>query len=311
MNEQRLKSLLQQIRSREITVQAALEEIKHPSYDDLGFAKVDTHRHLRQTIPENPATPFQSAVRFKEIGGTRNSMAAMKDLGTYGVIKAPAGYILEAIKKGPFDLESFGYAMEALILSATRIGLGTCWLGGTFTKSVFARKMEVTPDETVPAVMAFGEIADKRRMTEKIIRWGARASKRKQWQSLFFDRSFGTHLDEKRAGAYRIPLEMVRIGPSGSNKQPWRIVRDFPYFHFYLQRTKGYYERNKRYFGMADMQRIDMGIAMCHFEHTCRALALNGEWIMEDPRIDGLPDLTTYVASYRAMEENAVSSVAI
>ena len=34
-------------------------------------------------------------------------------------------------------------------------------------------------------------------------------------------------------------LEMVRIAPSASNKQPWRVVRDGPAWHFYCQRTPG------------------------------------------------------------------------
>lgn len=256
---------------------------------------------LSRSVSKNSSGPFKSVIRFQRIAGTQESMNAMKGLGTYGFIKAPSGFIVGAVKKGPFDLEDYGYAMETILLSATRIGLGTCWLGGTFTKSVFASKMEAGPDEIVPAVAAFGEIAEKSRMTEKIIRWGARASTRKPWSALFFDRSFHAILGSVEAGPYQTPLEMVRIGPSASNKQPWRIVRDFPFFHFYLQRTSGYYERNKKYFGMADMQRIDMGIAMCHFELTCRELSLKGEWVTDDPRLTNLPELTTYVTSYRAM----------
>ena len=53
---------------------------------------------------------------------------------------------------------------------------------------------------------------------------------------------------------------------------------------------------------MADMQRIDMGIAMCHFELTCRDLDLKGDWSVDDPRMSGLPDLTTYVSSYRVID---------
>ena len=266
-------------------------------------------QRLNQSIPESPATPFQSAIRFRHLIGSQESMEAMKGLGTYGVIKDPAGFIIGAVKKGPFDLESFGYAMESILLSATGLGLGTCWLGGTFTKSLFAGKIEAASDEIVPAVMAFGEIAEKSRMTEKIIRWGARASTRKPWHTLFFDRSFRTPLDANSAGPYQTPLEMVRIGPSGSNKQPWRMVKDAASFHLYLQRTKGYYERNKRYFGMADMQRIDMGIAMLHFDLACRELSLKGEWIREDPKIDDLPDLTTYVASYRPKEAGETAAM--
>jgi len=37
--------------------------------------------------------------------------------------------------RGDKNLEDFGYLMEEAILFATGLGLGTCWLGGSFTKS--------------------------------------------------------------------------------------------------------------------------------------------------------------------------------
>lgn len=52
MDEARLLELLQRIKSNDISVQAALQEMKKSPYDDLGFAKVDMHRHLRQGFPE-------------------------------------------------------------------------------------------------------------------------------------------------------------------------------------------------------------------------------------------------------------------
>jgi hypothetical protein len=71
---------------------------------------------------------------------------------------------------------------------------------------------------------------------------------------------------------------MVRLGPSASNRQPWRIIRDGNDWHFYLRRTPGYGERNTSLLKLADLQRVDMGIAMCHFELTARELGLSGEW---------------------------------
>jgi hypothetical protein len=65
------------------------------------------------------------------------------------------------------------------------------------------------------------------------------ADKRKAWNDLFFDADH-TPLTEMLAGAYAVPLEMVRLGPSASNKQPWRIIRDRDRFDFFLSHTKGY-----------------------------------------------------------------------
>ncbi len=52
MDIQQLHSLLQDVRDRTIDIDSALETLKDLPYQDLGFAKVDTHRHLRLGVPE-------------------------------------------------------------------------------------------------------------------------------------------------------------------------------------------------------------------------------------------------------------------
>jgi len=68
----------------------------------------------------------------------------------------------------------------------------------------------------------------------------------------------------------------VRLAPSASNRQPWRILKEkrSNIFHFYLERAKIYAKAIKR----IDMQKVDMGIAMCHFELAARELGLTGSW---------------------------------
>jgi len=92
---------------------------------------------------------------------------------------------------------------------------------------------------------------------------------------------------------------MVRIGPSASNKQPWRVVRDANAWHFYLHRTPGY---RRGFFqvllDLVDLQRIDLGIAMCHFESSAREAGLQGEWVVDEPPIVKPDGLTEYSASW-------------
>ena len=136
-------------------------------------------------------------------------------------------------------------------------------------------------------------------MIERIIRRGALADRRLDWETLFFHREFGQPLTPEQAGHYAIPLEMVRLGPSASNKQPWRIVADSRGWHFYLQRTSGYREGLlNRMFTQADMQRIDMGIAMCHFELTALEHGMQGHWADSNPGIDRPDGLTEYTRSW-------------
>ena len=52
MDQDQLRALLEQVRSGALEVDAALERMRHLPYEDLGFAKVDHHRALRQGFPE-------------------------------------------------------------------------------------------------------------------------------------------------------------------------------------------------------------------------------------------------------------------
>ena len=93
---------------------------------------------------------------------------------------------------------------------------------------------------------------------------------------------------------------MVRLGPSASNKQPWRIIQDGSTWHFFLQRTPGYGSGSLVFnlLRLADLQRVDMGIAMCHWELAARELGLQGKWVVKDPDIDKPDGQTEYIASW-------------
>lgn len=48
----RITKILDSVRDGRISVERALEKLKHLPYEDISFAKIDHHRHLRQGIPE-------------------------------------------------------------------------------------------------------------------------------------------------------------------------------------------------------------------------------------------------------------------
>lgn len=52
MDSERLVELLEKVRERRITVASAAAELRHMPFEDLGFAKIDHHRALRQGFPE-------------------------------------------------------------------------------------------------------------------------------------------------------------------------------------------------------------------------------------------------------------------
>ncbi len=275
------------------------------TYADTPIA-AETQRTLETFLAAHNTGPFGSTVRLALIAATEADRLALKGLGTYGFIRNPMGFIIGAMEETPErNLEDFGWILEQIVLYATGLGLGTVWLGGTFTKSRFAQLMDLHASEQVPAVIATGYPADEKHALDLFIRRRAKGDHRLPWAQLFYEAptdenkkdAFHKPLLEDRAGRYAEVLEMVRQAPSASNKQPWRVVRDRECWHLYLQRTRGYAPRNAL-LGVADMQRIDMGIAMCHWELTAEELGLGGRWEQADPSFETPNDLTSYVVSW-------------
>ena len=231
------------------------------------------------------AGPVGARARFALVAAAPGDASALKRLGTYGFIKGANGFIVGAVRRAPGDLEDYGYLLERIILHATDLGLGTCWLGGTFTRSNFVRRFGgLARDETLPAVVSLGLIGDD---GSARIREREEGSRRLPSSQLFFERRFGEPLDLSAARAYAGALAAVRIAPSATNKQPWRLVRDGAAWHFYLRRSRGYGKGSALFtvLRIADLQRVDMGIAMCHFELVARESGLAGSWMVRDPGI--------------------------
>jgi|SRR5208282_3830829 len=68
MNSQALRHLFEQVRKKRISPDDAVERLRHLPFEDLGFAKLDHHRALRQGMPEvifaQGKTPGQVAEIF-------------------------------------------------------------------------------------------------------------------------------------------------------------------------------------------------------------------------------------------------------
>ncbi len=243
----------------------------------------DARRALLAFLLANTDGPLGSRVRFELLAATAESRDSLRGLGTYGFVRGAQAFIAGAVGEAPKDLEDYGYLMERAVLRATDLGLGTCWLGGTFSKSGFARGIGLGAGEQLPAVVAVGYPVPGCETKDPLRRFASSAS-RLPGEELFFDGRWGIPLTAESAAAYGEVLEAVRWAPSASNKQPWRIVRSGDDWHFFLRRSRGYRSKSRLVclVGIADLQRVDMGIAMCHFGSTADELRLGGRW-----RLDG------------------------
>ncbi len=52
MDQKEVYKLLEQVKSGEVSIDQAVLDLKEAPYQDIGYAKIDTHRGLRQGIPE-------------------------------------------------------------------------------------------------------------------------------------------------------------------------------------------------------------------------------------------------------------------
>jgi hypothetical protein len=84
MSEEQLRALFEQVRSGAVDVDAAIARMRHMPFEDLGFAKVDHHRDLRQGMPEvvlaQGKTPEQvAAIAEKLLANAPNVLITRAD----------------------------------------------------------------------------------------------------------------------------------------------------------------------------------------------------------------------------------------
>lgn len=228
-------------------------------------------RKLNETI-DSINQEASIKVKFLITGKGDSDNNDNKKMGTYGVISGAMTFIIGLLDKSETDAVEFGYLFEKIILTATDLGLQTCWLGGTFNRNDFVEKANVGENEIIAIISPVGIKNAKSKIVEKAMRAVAGSDHRKSWNELFFNGESSKPLTKEEAGDYSVPLEMVRLAPSASNKQPWRIIKTSYGYDFFLSRTKGYGALG------FDMQKNDLGIAKCHFELATVELGLKGRW---------------------------------
>ncbi len=100
LNSPALRQLFDQVRKKRLSPDDAVERLRHLPFEDLGFAKIDHHRALRQGMPEvifaQGKTPLQVAgifIRLAAHGG--NVLATRASEEQYAAVAA-------AVKKAEY-----------------------------------------------------------------------------------------------------------------------------------------------------------------------------------------------------------------
>ena len=143
------------------------------------------------------------------------------------------------------------------------MGLGSCWVAGTYDKASVICKLQ--EGETLYGVIPLGYVAEKMPVKQKMIRAAIRAKDRKLEQFVESD----TVWSELPAW-FRRAVEAVKLGPSAVNQQP---------VNFTYQAGKVTARLWKKPSTMAWM---DMGIAKYQFEVGAADAGVCGRWSFGD-----------------------------
>jgi hypothetical protein len=180
-------------------------------------------------------------------------------IGSYGAVKgAPSAALFIATEDGQVQA---GYAGEALILEATRLGVGTCWLAGSFGKELAQTLVYLAPGERVVAVTPLGLASAKLSAGERTLRGVVRSSARKPVEELAPTMTGGSWPTWATTA-----LEAARLAPSGANGQPWR---------FRMEDGALVLSGAPKPYWTAP---LDYGIAMLHAELGALEAGVSGAW---------------------------------
>ena len=87
---------------------------------------------------------------------------------SYGMLSGVKSYVALIGKKDDYQTqEKLGYYGEWLILHATALGLGTCWVGGTFDRN--SCLVELNADERIVCAITVGNVEENLSGKERFI----------------------------------------------------------------------------------------------------------------------------------------------
>lgn len=203
----------------------------------------------------------------------------------YGRILGAPHFIVAISEMTAGYMENMGFRMEQMVLYATALGLGTCWMGGFYSREKVGHLVGLAKGEQVvaltpvgwPAAGGPGRLLDKTLKAFVPDRGG-----RKPLERLVFAGRWDAPAGQYLAGQtlLRAALEAARWAPSWRNTQPWRfIITDNA-----LVVTAS---RPAEQIGLP-YYRLDAGIAMSHISLVALCAGIQPAWTLEAGELAGL-----------------------
>ena len=230
--------------------------------------------------------PFGIPVRFVLLDAKEHGLSSP-------VLNGESLYVAGMVGKAPHAEEAFGFSFEKLVLYAWSLRIGTTWIGGTMKRELFEKAAGVEDGEMMPCVSPLGYPAKKHSIKETMMRKGVGADLRMPAEKIFFDGTWDQGLPAEKQAAITDLIEMVRWAPSAVNKQPWRIIVSDQEYHFYEKRDRGYSGEKT-----GDLQKIDVGIALCHFIMGMEEHGDKPRLVIDNPELE-VPENVEYIATVK------------
>lgn len=181
--------------------------------------------------------------------------------------KARAALVMIGDFREPHVDEAVGFVGEYVILGATSMGLGTCWVTATYRPQVAAGAVALKEAEKVFAVSPLGHGGRTGFVENLFNNYLTKSRERRPLESMVA--GDGLPLDSA-PGWIRSALEAARLAPSAFNRQPWR-------FEIGLDFIKVYVDADSREVAGAS-RRMDCGMAMAHLEIAALEAGVSGTW---------------------------------
>ena len=197
---------------------------------------------LRQLLEAIEEVNETSGLTVSYLEDGSDAFAGFKSYGMFDGVRAML--VLKGNRELAFLKEKVGYYGEQLILKATELGLGSCWV------------FEPSPEEEMVCVVPIGKVAQSSRK-ERMIRGVIHRKSKTIEEMVRADRPLSE--EEKQA------MQLVQLAPTAKNTQK-------PVFIF---------AGDKIYAGVADdepFDLVDLGICKLHFEIGMKQLFLQGHF---------------------------------
>ena len=214
--------------------------------------RTSRRKYLESELEHVHLDKLQGLIKqYNQIGGFRvelvvNNGEAFKGFTrSYGMLTGVKHYLgFIAHEHDSHADEKIGYYGEWLVLHATTLGLGTCWIGGTFSKS--KTPFHLAENERLACLIIIGNIENEPSSKEKFIH---KLTHRKMKRVTDM---FTSH--EPVPDWFVKGMDAVACAPSAMNKQPVM-------FSYEGGRVTAAVKQTTKY-----LVGFDLGIAKLHFE---------------------------------------------